>query len=164
MSISVQVLCGITVRKDLAVNVDNAENPTAPLGSIGGSTQLTSQQSTVTSGAVPRYALVAGAKVVDLTAVQDYNGGTVDGTGKRPRAIVIENPSTNTGDITITAGAAATNGNDCFGTTFTKVIKPGGRFCELIPATVGNVISGTNKNIEVAGTGTESFNLGVAFN
>jgi hypothetical protein len=165
MTISVQVLAGMTIRKDITVGADNASNPQATI-TVGASTTLSDQGTTpdVEDAAGPRIALVAGAKVVDLTAVPDFNGGTVDGTGLQVRAIVIENPSTNTGDITITAGAAAAaNGVDALGTTFTKVLKPGGRFIEFIPADAGTAISGTNKNIDVAGSGTEEFNIGVAF-
>lgn len=166
MSISVQILCGLIIRKDLTTGVENVTNPSAPVISVGGSTSLSDSGTTPDAelGGGPRIALVAGAKTIDLTSVPDMNGGTVNGTGKKPRAIFFENLAANSGSITITAGAAAAaNGNDALGTTFTKVLRPGERFCCQIADTGPTAISGTNKNIDVAGTGAESFNFGVAF-
>ena len=161
-TISSVIQCGLTVRKTITTGADNANNPIVSL-SVGGQTSLNDTSTTpeVEKGACPQIALVAGAKTIDLTAVPDLNGGTVDGTGKKPRALFFGNPSTNAGNITFAVGAS--NGSDGIAGSWSITLRPGEDVTIKIADTGPSAVSGTKKNIDVTGTGTEQFDFGVIF-
>lgn len=97
-------------------------------------------------------ALAAGVGTIDLTAVV-HNGVAISLTGLKLVAFKFRNPSTNTGVITVTKGAAS--GYTLFGATFTIPIKPGGEVAIYL-FTAGDAVAAGVKTIDMTGTGTES--------
>lgn len=103
-------------------------------------------------------ALVAGAATIDLTALVGTAGVAVDGTGLKVQAIRIQNPSTNANAVAITPGAS--NGYLLLGTGWKITLNPGEEFVwvGIDHASVPDVAAGA-KTIDLAGTGTQSFNV-----
>ena len=99
-------------------------------------------------------ALVAGAKTIDLTSLAHEGGATKSANGKKIRAWLFFNLAANTGNIVVTKGAS--NGYSPVGTTFTYVVPPGGCALHYFDSDAGDV-GASAKNVDVTGTGTESF-------
>ena len=111
-----------------------------------------------------RITLTAGAATIDLTAmlhqIDSALTASKSASGKKVRAWKFKAPATNTGNITITKGAS--NGYSPVGTTFTKVIAPGGESSDYFVSAAGTV-GGSAKNLDVTGTGTEYIDVGVVW-
>lgn len=99
--------------------------------------------------AAVKQAMTAGAATLDLTAVPDIQGGTVDLTGLKIRHILLYNPSDNA--ITVSEGAsngyALNGGNDI-------VVGAGCRVQMDLLDTQPAVAAG-DKELDLAGTGTD---------
>jgi hypothetical protein len=110
----------------------------------------------VTMVSADSYALVAGAKTIDLTALAG-SVGTVNATGLKLQGVQFKNRAGNN-PITITAGAS--NGYLLFGTSGSIVLSAhasrDGYFALFNPEGLPDVGAST-KNIDVAGTGTQTF-------
>lgn len=111
-----------------------------------------------------RITLVAGAATLDLTAMLHQISSTAtlskSASGKKVRAWKFKAPTGNTGNIVVTKGAS--NGYSPVGTTFTKVIAPGGYSEDYFYTSAGDV-GGSAKNLDVTGTGTEYVDVGVVW-
>lgn len=94
-------------------------------------------------------ALAAGTATIDLTALTGFNGEAVDGTGLKVQAMKLRNPSTNANTISIAPGAA--NGYDFCGADFKITLSPGTEVLIYCLDTAPD-ISGTDKNLDLAGT------------
>lgn len=106
----------------------------------------------VTKVASFEQALTVGAATIDLTALVGTNGAEVDGTGLRVQFLKLRAKSTNANPITISQGAV--NGYDGFGTDFSLTLQPG---AEVLLRTLdaGGDIGGANKDLDLAGTGSQ---------
>lgn len=93
--------------------------------------------------------LVAGAKTIDLTSIT-HNGATVSLSGKKIKAIKFRNPSANA--MTITEGAS--NGYELLGNAFTFILLQNQEL-QIYLADGAPTVSGSLKNIDVSGTGTQ---------
>lgn len=108
--------------------------------------------------------LSGGAATIDLTAVA-HNGQTVDMTGKKLRAMLVKFDSANTGSLNIAPGAS--NGYDLFGASNDMTIPAQtGTMPGLLLITFGDnapAVAAADKNIDLTGTGTETFYFGMWF-
>lgn len=108
--------------------------------------------------------LSGGAATIDLTALS-HNGQTVDMTGKKLRAIMVKFASTNVGSLNIAPGAS--NGYDLFGASNDITIPAQtGTLPGVVLMTCGDsapAVAAGDKNIDLTGTGTESFQFGMWF-
>ena len=159
MSTSVTYKSNVTVAETLSSNVPGASDPT--ITQAGYNTEGTYSSTTtppVTKSVVNTVALVAGAKTIDLTALTGINGGAVAFTGLKVQFAKFRNPSTNTGAITIQAGAS--NAYNMLGASWKVILQTGDEFTwkGSDDSGVPDVASGA-KNIDLAGTGTESIEM-----
>jgi len=101
-------------------------------------------------------ALVAGVATIDLTALTDSVGNAVDGTTKKLRVFRVSAPTSNTGPITVTTGAA--NGYAPYGTAGKIVVSPGQANLHYLEGDA-SAISATVKDIDLSGTGAETLKV-----
>ncbi len=97
----------------------------------------------------------AAGGTIDLTALTNVTG-TFSAAGKKVQAVQINNPATNTGALTVSPGAA--NAYELFGTAKSVVIPVGGSLNMLFNDTLADV-DATHKNIDLAGTGAETYEV-----
>ncbi len=160
MSMTGNVVCGMSGTRTLTSGVANATRATIPLA-VGGTRRYSS--GTTPDGeeiVCPTIALVAGAYTIDLTALPDINGATTTLTGKKVRALFFENLGAN--NMTFAKGAS--NGLDSLSGSWSMVLLPGERRCiDLGGVSTGSIadISGSNKTIDVTGTLVQTFDFGV---
>jgi hypothetical protein len=109
--------------------------------------------------AAAQVALAAGTKTLDLTALLGTNELITDGTGLRVQVLRLRNPSTNANPISIAKGAA--NGYDGLGADFKVTLAPGAEHL-ILTNDAGSDISGTNKNLDMVGTGVQALDVGIA--
>lgn len=107
-------------------------------------------------------ALTASAATIDLTSLTEAGGASVDLTGLKIQGLFIEPTDTNTATAKFTTGA--TNGYDLGGSaTFEIVIGKGATGLSVGYAQTWNDdsqdVAATDKDIDIAGTGTESFDI-----
>lgn len=163
MAVQLNLTMNCTVIETLATGVDGipsgaARNVTHSAFNFSPGAKDASSTPSVTQVSSDTIALVAGAKTVDLTALPLVNGATLDATGLKIVAILFSNASASTGAMTFAKGAS--NGYTGLGANFSIAVPPGG-CVEAYTAKHSSVaaVSGTVKTIDVAGTGTESFNI-----
>ena len=101
-------------------------------------------------------ALVAGAKTLDLTALTGTNGAAVTMNGLKIVLFRIKNLGASV--MTFTEGAA--NGYELAGTGWTVTLAQNQVF-QFYGDSAAPTVGGTTKNIDVTGTGTETFELTV---
>jgi hypothetical protein len=121
---------------------------------------LSASSSVVPSkGIAVEVALIAGAKTLDLTALSGTLGSTVTMSGLKLQHLIIKNKTGN-GDMVFTEGA--TNGYEAMGNAWKITLKAGQYFAfnglDLTPD-----VSGSAKDIDVTGTGTQSFQIFAIF-
>lgn len=97
-------------------------------------------------------ALSSGTGTLDLTALLGSNGVTVDGSGLRVQLVKFLNPVTNANPITIAKGVS--NGYDGFGAAFSLTLAPGAEHLTRLND-AGSDIGGTNKILDLTGTGSQ---------
>lgn len=98
-------------------------------------------------------AMTGSAVTIDLLDAQvDTEGNTITTSAQKLRAVKFRNPSTNTGNITITAGAS--NGNLFLGTGGSIILTPGSHML-LYLENDGVTIDATHCNIDATGTNAE---------
>ena len=102
------------------------------------------------------YALTAGSGSIDFTALTGIVVA-VDGTGLRPRWVYF----CNTGAANITIAKGASNGIDMFGASWTITLRPGEQISRTLSTSGPAVVSGTNKIIDLTGTGTDTLQMAV---
>jgi hypothetical protein len=150
----------VTAKETLETNVDAASNPVVTHNGFNTEETLHATSTPpVTKVFYDTIALVAGAKTIDLTALAGTNGIAVDGTGLKVQQIKFRNRTSNAA-MTFTEGAS--NGyrlGACTGWLMgvgAGVDEVGGLFRDTGPD-----IDGTHKTIDVAGTGTQSFDVAI---
>lgn len=107
----------------------------------------------VSKDAVNSIAMTTGAVTLDLTNMAGTNGVIVNGNSFKIQMVKFQNPSVN--PITIKNGAS--NGYLLGGVAWSITIPSGGEF-QMYLANVSQTISGTTKNIDISGTGSDSLN------
>lgn len=111
----------------------------------------------VTKSATFKKALAAGAATIDFTSLPKTVGGTQSATGLKLRGLQINNPGANS--VTVSPGAA--NGYE-FNGSDTLVVRPNG-FAVLWLADGLTAVDGTHKTLDLAGTGTDEFEIVLLF-
>lgn len=101
-------------------------------------------------------ALVAGALTIDLTALVRSDEANLSLSGKAVYGYAIHNKGAN--QMTFTKAGA--NGYDLFTATGGTIIRAGAVAANTAPAAAGfGTIGGSAKDITVAGTGTQTFDI-----
>lgn len=157
MSVRVNYNSSLTIRETLETNVPAASDAEILHNGYDTNAPLNSTSTpTATKCAVFAKALSAGAATIDLTALTGTNGVTIDGTGLEVVAAKFQNPSTNANNIQICFGASNAY---LLGTNAAWKITlcPGDEYLGKFhnnPA-----IDATHKNIDLAGTGSQTLNV-----
>jgi hypothetical protein len=155
-----------TYRSDLAVAETLTEN--VSLMSDKTVTHAMNTSKTLNGTSTPPATLVAsgaltlsdGDGTIDLTAVIGTNGVAVDGSGLRVQSMKIRGKLGNANPITVAIGAE--NGYDGFGAAFgISLVATAEQL--LYTADAGNNISGTNKILDVTGTGSQILEYAITF-
>lgn len=100
--------------------------------------------------------LTTGAYTIDLTTITGTNGVAQDGTGLKVQMIRVKNLGAN--NMTFSEGAS--NGLSLFGSSWSKVVYPSGVWQEFLNEGSPDIASG-DRTIDVAGTGSQTFELTV---
>jgi hypothetical protein len=108
-----------------------------------------------TKAAIFNKAMVAGAATIDLTAMT-HGGATVDFTGLKVQCWKFKAPTTNAANVTLTPGGS--NGYNLGGANWREVLAPGAWVLGYSNDTTPDV-SGSAKNIALAGTGTDALEV-----
>lgn len=128
---------------------------------VSGTKYYASSTAPVTVASYQTYALVAGAKTIDLTALLDSVDVATDCTGLKLQTLILINPS---GNSSLNMAPGASNPYPVLGAANDITLPAatsGDQVISLVlPEGCPNV-SGTVKTIDFAGTGTESFKLGI---
>lgn len=158
MATTATIQCRIDINRTLTTGVENVATPNIRLA-VGEVTSLTASTTPdAENGVASRLSLTAGSLTVDLTAISDVNGATTTLTGKIVRALLFHNR----GAATMTFAKGASNGLDSLSGTWSMALLAGEKRCiDLTDCTAPNAISASNKTIDVTGTGTDSFDIGV---
>lgn len=105
-------------------------------------------------------ALTAGAATIDLTALPGTNGGTVDLTGLKVRAIKIRASGSNANPLTVKNGASNGYGLDAAESNWTLVLDAG-QEALIYTGTTSVAVGSGAKTIDLAGTGTQSVDVAI---
>jgi hypothetical protein len=155
MSVNVAYQAKVAVTETLESNV-----PATPTGSRSVVHSAWDSAKTLKSDSTPpatkvaafEQALTGGAATIDLAALAGTNGATVAGSGLRVQVLRVKAPATNGNPITIAKGAS--NGYDGLGASFSHTLVPGGEATFFLNDAGGDV-GGSNKNLDLAGTGVQ---------
>jgi hypothetical protein len=144
--------CSVTEELDSA---PGSQNPSITHDKFSSSGTLTPSTTVpATKVCANQFALVAGAKTLDLTALVGTNGVAVDGTGLKVQVIKFKNTGTNP----MTFAQGGSNAYQLGGANWSQRLLAGQEWIhyghDLNPD-----ISSTVKNIAVSGTGTETFEV-----
>jgi len=101
------------------------------------------------------YTLATGAATIDLRALYTVAGGTADGNGLKVQAFYFKNLGANI--MTITEGGS--NPYEIFGASGSVVVQPGGGF-SMDFQDASPDIGASDKEIDIAGTGSQTFEAG----
>lgn len=115
----------------------------------------------VTKESYKVYTFTAGAITIDLTSIVDAFGVTFSGSGLKVQGIVIINPA---GNASINVAPGASNGYALFGAGNDITIPGNASYDTFVVAWLPEGtpdVAGGAKNIDVTGTGTESFKIGL---
>lgn len=99
--------------------------------------------------------LVAGAKTIDLTALTGTGGATVSFSGLKLQILRFKN---NSATNTMTIGEGAATGYELQGNAWSVVLNPGDEIMIKKNDTAPDV-SGSLKHIDIAGTGTDEYEI-----
>jgi len=159
MGVTATILHSLKIVKTLAANVAGITTPELVYDKLNTSKSLTSSTTpAVTDGSKQEIALSSGTKTIDLTALTDANGGSISLSGKKIVAVQIENPAANANNMTFAAGSA--NGVNFMGAGCQVILSPG-QSIEIYNHTGGPTIGSGAKNIDVTGTGSQTFYFGI---
>ncbi len=156
MSITLALLAKMTVRETLSGNA--IASNASPLVFDGFNLQKDLTAATtppVTKHCEFTQALTAGAATIDLTALSG-SLGSVTFSGLKLQAYLFTNLGANV--MTISKGASNGYGLDAAAADYDIVVAPGATVMGYIPDVAPDV-SGSAKNIDIAGTGTQSLEV-----
>lgn len=161
MSVSTTVQMKLTTVETPASNVPamNTQSSLTHNGFDVSKTLNATSTPPATQCAYQEKVLTAGAATLDLRTLTGSNSLAVDLNGLKPVAILVKAPATNTNPITL--GVGASNGYDGLGSAFEVTLKPG-MSVQLDLHNQGTAVSGTNKTLDLTGTGsTDKLQFGV---
>lgn len=148
----------VKVTETIDLGIDGVTNSDS-IQQIAGLSGSLSPSTTVPATKVykDQVALTAGAKTLDLELLVRANLPDVVGTGLKVQLFVFSNPSTNTGAMTIVDGAA--NGYNIFGSAAgSNTVMIGGSIMIFGNDNLDDIAS-ADSEIDITGTGTESFEV-----
>lgn len=155
MAVSLAYALKADVTETLETNVDAANNPSIVHSkySLSGTLNATSSVP-ATKVVAGKFALTAGARTLDLTNLVGTNGATVNGTGLKVQSLLLRprGPSA----MTFSQGAANPYQ---FGGANWSIRRASGQAVMLLGNDQDPDIAGGAKNIDVAGVGTEEFEM-----
>lgn len=155
MSVKTQYQSKVTTDETLETAVTAAASPTLTHSAFDTATTLHATTSpTATKCAYVTGALSAGAATVDLTSLTGTNGAAVTFLALKVRVIKLKN--TGAADLTIAKGAS--NGHTGFGSSFSVTVHAGGEVT-IYDGGNGVAVSGSDKTLDLSGTGTNAFQL-----
>lgn len=159
MAVTITPTINFAAVETLTTGVDGATAPSVTHNkfNIPSVTHNANSDAPVTMASYRTYSMTAGAFIIDLRVLLGVGDEVQDANGLKLQTIVIRNP---TGNNTITVGEGATNGFPLFGASNDVEIPADSELGFHIPEGVTNV-SATDKTIDIAGTGTESFDVGI---
>ncbi len=155
MSVVVTYISNLTVKETLETNVPAAEAAKRIVTHDQFNFTDTLNSGTpdpVTKVAAFEVTLSAGTATIDLTTLTGTNGVTVDGSGLKVQVAKFKNKNGNVAVMSVVDGV--TNGYDGFGTNFEINLLPNAEVLFLLKDQ-GADISGTNKTLDIAGSGVE---------
>ena len=159
MAVTISPTINFTAVETLDKGVDAAPAPTVVHSSFNltGVTLNSASTPPVTMASYQTYALSGGAFIIDLRALLGVNDEVQDANGLKLQTIIIRNKS---GNNPITIGEGATNGYPIWGAGNDLIVpadsEQGMKFNETLPD-----VSATDKTIDVSGTGSETFDVGI---
>lgn len=159
MAVSISPIIAFTAVETLDTGVDAAPSPNVSHSSFNLTNTILNSASTppVTVASYQTYALVAGALTIDLQALLGVNDEVQDATGLKLQTIIIRNPS---GNSKITIGEGAVNGYPIFGAANDLEVPADSEVGMKFADTLADVAS-ADSEIDISGTGTESFDVGI---
>jgi hypothetical protein len=161
MSVTATVKLQISVRETLTTGVAAITDPTLNMDGFNSTSRLTSTTTPpVTKVYAASVALVAGAKTIDLTSLVGTGGASLTMLGLKLQSLKIQNPA---GNAVMSFTKGASDGYQLFKHADGLIQLAGGEeACFLYNDTLDDVAA-ADKNIDVAGTGTQSFNILMVF-
>jgi len=154
MSVDASCQFIITTQETLT-GVDAATNPDIIHDAFNESFRLYASSSAPATKLLSKtITLTAGAYTIDLTTETGTNGVAIAGTGLKVQMIRIKNLGAN--NMTFSEGAS--NGISLFGSSWSHRVYPGGIWQEFLNEGCPDIASG-DRTIDVAGTGTQQFEL-----
>jgi hypothetical protein len=145
----------ITVQETLATDVEAASAPTIIHSGFNTKQILNATSSPAVTKQIQRtLSMTAGALTINLASLTGTNGLAVDFTGLKVQHFKFINPGAN--PITFTFGAS--NPYLLLGSGWKIIVPAGGEVAGKLNDQPPDVDS-THKNIDVSGTGTDSFNI-----
>ena len=159
MSVRVDFRTILTASEKLEGNPDSAPDTTREVVHTNFNTSLSLKSDStpaISKMAAFVQALTGGAATIDLTALTGTNGATVDGTGLKVQAIKLKSKDANENTISVEPGVA--NPYDMFGSDFKVTLSPG-QEVTLFGNEATPDISGTDKTLDLAGTGVEELEV-----
>jgi PKD repeat protein len=143
------------IQETLASGVDGAGTPTILHSSFDDQGTLTASTTPpVTKCVVKVIALVAGAATINLATITGTNGLAQDSTGLKVQYFRVKN----LGAAAMTFTAGASEGYNLAGASFNMAILPGQWFIFFGNDATPDVAA-ADRQIDVAGTGTDTFEL-----
>ena len=106
-------------------------------------------------------ALTAGAATIDLTSLTQSGGGTFDATGLKLQVFQLKNGTGNAGAVTISDGAS--NGYNLFGDASGQVTCGVGGHIQWYQHDKLDDVGASDAEIDLSGTGTDSFDIIMVF-
>lgn len=161
-AVKAKIAITLTVDETLALGLDNAVDPTFThtLGADAATLDASSTPA-VSKTYSQTINLTAGAATIDLTALPGPNSTTVDFTGLKVQALKLVCPSTNTAGITVDRGA--TNAYNLFGADNASAeqveVLPGDAMAIKGGTDKREDVDATHKDVQLAGTGTETIKV-----
>lgn len=156
MSVDATLTLKFDIRETLSTGVSGASNPVITHDAYAFAERFTSATTPdIESTVVKSLSLTAGAYTLDLTTATGTNGATVDASGKKIRAIKITNSSASN---TLTVAKGASNGHTGLGSAF-SVVLPANGIIALYMGSGGADVGASDKTLDFAGTGTNSFTV-----
>ena len=159
MAVSISPTITFTAQETLDVGVDAAPSPIIPHSgfNVAGPQLNATSTPPVTMTSYQEYTLSGGAFIIDLRALLGVNDEVQDANGLKLQTIIIRNPS---GNNPITIGEGATNGYPIWGAGNDLIVPADSEIAMTFNETLADVAA-ADKDIDVAGTGTETFDVGI---
>ena len=159
MAVSISPTITFTANETLDIGVDAAPSPSVVHSgfNLAGTVLNSSSTPPVTMTSYQTYTMTAGAFIIDLRALLGVNDEVQDANGLKLQTIIIRNKS---GNNAITIGEGATNGYPIWGAGNDLIVPADSEMGMNFNETLADV-SATDKTIDVAGTGTETFDVGI---